>query len=70
MMRQRVADVEVENERDIGGDALKELRQLLVALSSATFLQDYLKQTDQPRSWPRSGHPGPGTQRSAVRTWS
>jgi DNA-binding MarR family transcriptional regulator len=49
VMRQSVEDIEAEIERDIGGDALQQLRQLLVAVSSSTFVQDYRKQTGQPR---------------------
>lgn len=47
-MRESVAGIEADLERELGHDELAQLRQLLVALNGSAFVREYRKQTGQP----------------------
>ena len=47
-MRTSVAGIEAELDRDLGNDALTQLRQLLVAVNNSAFVREYRRVTGQP----------------------
>jgi hypothetical protein len=47
-MRESVAGIEADLERELGHDELAQLRQLLVALNGSAFVREKRKQTGQP----------------------
>lgn len=47
-MRKSVADIEAELDRELGKDALAQLRRLLVALNDSAFVREYRQDTGQP----------------------
>jgi DNA-binding MarR family transcriptional regulator len=49
VLRESVAGIEAELERELGHERLTELRQLLVALNGSAFVREYREQTGQPR---------------------
>jgi DNA-binding MarR family transcriptional regulator len=49
IMRESVAGIEAELERDLGPHQLADLRHLLGALNDSAFVQDYRERTRQPR---------------------
>jgi DNA-binding MarR family transcriptional regulator len=49
IMRESVAGIEADLERELGRDELTQLRRLLIALNGSAFVRGYREQTGQPR---------------------
>jgi len=54
VMRQSVANIEADLERDLGADVVAQLRRSLIALNGSAFVRDYRKQTGQPSVIPEA----------------
>ena len=52
IMRDSVADIEAELERDLGTEDIAQLRRSLVALNGSKFVREYRKRTGQPNVIP------------------
>ncbi len=55
IMRESVVGIEADLERELGRDAVEQLRQLLTALNGSSFVRDYRERTGQPRVIPEAG---------------